>query len=132
MTELSERYDLPVASVDESFTSRSATSKLRESRQSGILGSRIRKEQIDSLAALGDLEALIADNNEIHSIESLAALSNLKEVDLSENHIEDLTPLQHLVQLSSVFVAGNMIQDIRPLEELSSLEVLDLSNNQLL
>jgi len=48
---LRERYELPVASVDESFTSRAAYSELKEARQSGVLKTRVRKGQIDSHAA---------------------------------------------------------------------------------
>jgi putative Holliday junction resolvase len=51
MTELRDRYGLPVASVDEAFTSRAAHSELKEARQSGILNTRMRKGQIDSHAA---------------------------------------------------------------------------------
>jgi putative Holliday junction resolvase len=51
MAELRDRYGLPVAPVDESFTSRTAHSELKEARQSGALRSRVRKGQIDSHAA---------------------------------------------------------------------------------
>ena len=48
---LRDRYGIPVASVDESFTSRAAHSELKAARQSGILKTRVRKDQIDSHAA---------------------------------------------------------------------------------
>jgi putative Holliday junction resolvase len=48
---LRDRYGLPVASVDESFTSRAAHSELKAARQAGILKTRVRKGQIDSHAA---------------------------------------------------------------------------------
>lgn len=48
---LRERYDLPVATVDESLTSRAARSELKEARRSGLLRTRVRKETIDSHAA---------------------------------------------------------------------------------
>ncbi|MFL2546270.1 MAG: Holliday junction resolvase RuvX [Candidatus Rariloculaceae bacterium] len=51
MAELRDRYGLPVAPVDESFTSRTAQSELKEARQSGALRTRVRKGQIDSHAA---------------------------------------------------------------------------------
>jgi putative Holliday junction resolvase len=51
MAELRDRYDLPVASVDESFTSRAAASELRDARRSGQMAKRMRKEKIDSHAA---------------------------------------------------------------------------------
>ena len=51
MAALRDRYGLPVASVDESYTSRAAQSELKEARQSGMLKTRVRKGQIDSHAA---------------------------------------------------------------------------------
>ena len=48
---LEKRYDLPVARVDESLTSRAAESILRENRRLGIMRKRVRKEHIDSRAA---------------------------------------------------------------------------------
>ena len=51
MAALQDRYDLPVAAVDESLTSRAAPSELREARRSGQLRRRMRKERIDSHAA---------------------------------------------------------------------------------
>jgi putative Holliday junction resolvase len=49
--ELAERYGLPVVTVDETLTSRAAHSELIMARRSGLMGKRIRKEQLDSLAA---------------------------------------------------------------------------------
>ena len=51
MAALRERYDLPVAAVDESLTSRAAHSELKEARQAGLLRKRVRKGKIDSHAA---------------------------------------------------------------------------------
>ncbi|MEE8543299.1 MAG: Holliday junction resolvase RuvX [Gammaproteobacteria bacterium] len=51
MVALRQRYDLPVAAVDESFTSRAARSELREARRSGLLRTRGRKGRVDSHAA---------------------------------------------------------------------------------
>ena len=48
---LKSRYDLPVARLDESLTSRAAESMLREQRESGIMAKRVKKEDIDSRAA---------------------------------------------------------------------------------
>ena len=48
---LMSRYDLPVARLDESLTSRAAQSMLREERESGIMTRRVRKEDVDSRAA---------------------------------------------------------------------------------
>ena len=51
MVALRKRYDLPVAAVDESLTSRAARSELKEARRSGLLKTRVRKGRIDSHAA---------------------------------------------------------------------------------
>ncbi len=51
MAALRDRYDLPVAAVDESLTSRAAYSELRDARRTGALRKRVRKERIDSHAA---------------------------------------------------------------------------------
>ncbi|HEY5624500.1 MAG TPA: Holliday junction resolvase RuvX [Gammaproteobacteria bacterium] len=51
MDALRERYELPVAAVDESLTSRAAQSELREARRSGLRTKLVRKELIDSGAA---------------------------------------------------------------------------------
>lgn len=48
---LENRHSLPVATIDESLTSRAAESMLRENRESGIMKRRVRKEHIDSRAA---------------------------------------------------------------------------------
>ena len=48
---IQQRYQLPVAVIDESLTSREASTELREARRSGLLNRRVKKEQIDSLAA---------------------------------------------------------------------------------
>ena len=49
--DLEERYDLPVARIDEAFTSRAAQSMLRERRESGIMKGKVRKGHVDSQAA---------------------------------------------------------------------------------
>ena len=48
---LRRRYQLPVSMVDEALTSQAAESALKEARQSGVMRSRVKKEQIDSHAA---------------------------------------------------------------------------------
>lgn len=53
---LRHRYDLPVATVDESLTSRAAQSSVRDGRRSGYLRRRVDKGRLDKLAA-----ALIAE-----------------------------------------------------------------------
>ncbi len=51
MAALRQRYDLPVAAVDESLTSRAARSELKEARRSGLLRKRVHKGKVDSHAA---------------------------------------------------------------------------------
>ena len=51
MAALRQRYDLPVAAVDESLTTRTARAELKEARRSGLLQTRVRKGQVDSQAA---------------------------------------------------------------------------------
>ena len=48
---LRDRYEIPVGSVDESYTSRTAQADLRDARRSGNRKKRVRKELIDSHAA---------------------------------------------------------------------------------
>jgi putative Holliday junction resolvase len=48
---LSDRYGLPLETVDERLTSAEARTLLREQRQAGQRQRRINKEDIDSLAA---------------------------------------------------------------------------------
>ena len=48
---LGTRYAVPVATVDEHLTSRSARADLAEQRRSGLLRRRARRERIDALAA---------------------------------------------------------------------------------
>lgn len=48
---LEERYGLPVATVDETLTSRAAQSELIMARQTGMMTKRIRKESLDGHAA---------------------------------------------------------------------------------
>jgi putative Holliday junction resolvase len=49
--ELGQRYAVPVATVDEHLSSRSARADLAEQRRSGVLRHRARREHIDALAA---------------------------------------------------------------------------------
>lgn len=48
---LSDRYGLPLETIDERLTSAEARTLLREQRQAGQRQRRINKEDIDSLAA---------------------------------------------------------------------------------
>lgn len=48
---LIERYELPVALVNEALTSRAARSELAERRRSGFLRRQVRRGKVDSLAA---------------------------------------------------------------------------------
>ena len=48
---LAERYQRPLETVDERFTSTEATDLLRETRRRGLKARRVRKEDVDSLAA---------------------------------------------------------------------------------
>ena len=48
---LEERYELPVASTDETLTSRAAQSELSMARRNQLISKRIRKETLDSHAA---------------------------------------------------------------------------------
>jgi putative Holliday junction resolvase len=49
--ELAARYALPVATVDETLSSRAAESELRDARRSGTLAKRVGKGAIDARAA---------------------------------------------------------------------------------
>jgi putative holliday junction resolvase len=49
--ELRGRYDLPIEAVDESFTSRAASTELKDARRSGRLTTRVKKAHVDSYAA---------------------------------------------------------------------------------
>lgn len=49
--ELENRYGLPVETIAEHLTTREAQDWLREQRSSGRLGRRVRKGEVDSLAA---------------------------------------------------------------------------------
>jgi putative Holliday junction resolvase len=51
IAELSRRSDLPVATVDEAYTSASAAESLRAGRRDGTRPRRLRKDDIDSHAA---------------------------------------------------------------------------------
>lgn len=48
---LAQRYTLPVELVDEQLTSRSARAELREQRRSGARSRRVRREDVDAVAA---------------------------------------------------------------------------------
>lgn len=58
--QLAGRYNLPVDMVDERLTSRDAEQRLRSARSTGMLGRRIRKTDIDRLAAQLILENWLA------------------------------------------------------------------------
>ena len=58
--ELGGRHALPVAGVDEHLSSREAEAELRAQRASGARSRRVRKEDIDSLAAALILERWLA------------------------------------------------------------------------
>jgi putative holliday junction resolvase len=59
---LSDRYKLPVASVDERLSSREAAERLREARQSGRRGRRVRKEDVDAMSAVILLETWFSES----------------------------------------------------------------------
>jgi putative Holliday junction resolvase len=48
---LTRRYSLPVATVDETLTSRAARSELNMARRGGLMTRRIKRTDVDSLAA---------------------------------------------------------------------------------
>lgn len=48
---LRQRYSLPVTTVDETLTSRAARSELNMARRDGLMTRRIKKTDVDSLAA---------------------------------------------------------------------------------
>lgn len=50
-TKLGERYGLPVATVDETLTSKAAETELADARRSGYLRRRIARGSVDRLAA---------------------------------------------------------------------------------
>jgi putative Holliday junction resolvase len=51
VAELGSRYDRPVASVDEGFSSTAAAEELRAGRQKGLYNRRLQPGQVDQLAA---------------------------------------------------------------------------------
>lgn len=60
-TELQQRFSRPVSRVDESLTSRSAASTLKEARSSGRKNRRIRPGEEDSLAAAEIVSQFLSD-----------------------------------------------------------------------
>lgn len=58
------RYQLPVARVDERWSSREASAELKARRQSGARRHRVQREDIDSLAAAIILERWLAGESE--------------------------------------------------------------------
>ncbi|OOG28616.1 Holliday junction resolvase RuvX [Thioalkalivibrio denitrificans] len=59
---LSDRYKLPVARVDERLSSREAAERLRDARQSGRRGRRVRKEDVDAMSAVILLETWFSES----------------------------------------------------------------------
>ena len=51
VVQLGERYQLPVATVDEAFTSAEAQSEITNARRSGFLRRRVQRESTDRVAA---------------------------------------------------------------------------------
>jgi len=62
--QLATRYRLPVARVDERWSSAEASAALRQQRQSGQRRRRVQREDIDSLAAAIILERWLAGEHE--------------------------------------------------------------------
>jgi putative holliday junction resolvase len=60
---LTQRYGLPVARVDESYSSAEAQSLLREQRASGQRRKAVRKGDLDSAAAAVMLESWLSQHN---------------------------------------------------------------------
>jgi putative Holliday junction resolvase len=60
---LQERYALEVKFMDERYTSAEAESRLKEQRQSGIRNKRIKKADVDSLAAAIIAESWMRNTN---------------------------------------------------------------------
>ena len=62
--DLTNRYKLPVATVDEAFTSHAARAALSEQRRDGIATRRVRKADIDKYAACLIAEQWMNKNSE--------------------------------------------------------------------
>lgn len=56
------RFDVPVELVDESHTSAEAGAELKKARQSGSRGRRVRKEDVDSAAAVLIAERYLSES----------------------------------------------------------------------
>ncbi|NND65380.1 MAG: Holliday junction resolvase RuvX [Gammaproteobacteria bacterium] len=62
--QLEQRYELPITAIDERLTSNEAEDILREQRQSGIKKHRIKKGDVDSLAACLILQSFFNEQPE--------------------------------------------------------------------
>lgn len=67
---LTARYGLPIATVDEQLTSRSARSEIAQQRRSGFLRRRSRRERIDALAACLIAEQWLAGPAVVHGTDA--------------------------------------------------------------
>ena len=87
---------------------------------------------VPDLSALGALETLVLQNNQITDFSGLSGLSWLNALDLEDNQLTDLSVLPALSQVTSLVLRNNEIEALAPLETtFSDLRFLDISGNRL-
>jgi Leucine Rich Repeat (LRR) protein len=97
------------------------------SRLEGIRVSDGALEELDALASVAGLRALVAWKNRITDLTPLAGLTNLRALDLKQNLVEDLSPLASLLALEELNILSNQVLSLEPLRGLPALRLLTIN-----
>lgn len=92
-------------------------------------GIRLTEEDMNHIAAHGDLTRLSLAGCSLSNIQPLATLTKLKYLDLSSNTVRNLAALSGMTQLEQLYLANNVVNALDVLTQMKKLEVLDISYN---
>jgi Leucine-rich repeat (LRR) protein len=87
--------------------------------------------EVITVAELGELTQLSANNRYITDITGIENCVNLTSLYLGLNRIRDISPLANITSITSLHLGGNQISDVSPLANLIKLNYLYLGENQI-
>lgn len=87
--------------------------------------------ELSGIAALHNLELLVATHHQISNIEALSSLKKMKHLFLFNNRIQSLKGIESLTALEQLYVQFNRIESLQPIEALSNLQEVYIHNNNL-
>lgn len=87
-------------------------------------------DDLEPLSALGKLQRISVNNNEVKTLEPLRELGDLRIVHAASNQISSIEPLRNNKSMQELYVADNKIEDIDILKEFKLLRELNITSNK--